>query len=195
MITFVALLVVYYTALVALSLWPPYMNAYRAGFRTCGNLLLGRFGSTARVEFTPADPTEDMDDTAGMITKLSPLPAKASMKIKSRHMGYLPTAFALALILATPVPWRRRAVALLWGFLLINGFVLAKLVLQIGNALSNEDTMRVFLLAPATKSLLVALQKVVAMSPVTAYIAPIFIWALVCLRMEDLRRLTRTRTA
>jgi hypothetical protein len=37
--------------------------------------------------------------------------------------------------------------------------------------------------------MVVVLLKVLALSPVTAYIAPVVIWALVCFRREDLVRI------
>lgn len=51
----------------------------------------------------------------------------ASAPKASDRIGYLITAFFAALMLATPMPWKRKLVVLPAGLLLVNAFVLLKL--------------------------------------------------------------------
>ena len=169
--------------------WPGALTAYRAAFCFGGNIFFRTLGGTGRVYLSPKEQpvTSDKDVSA----RLENIKTRAAgiMELNSRLMGYLPTGFTIALIAAAPVPRKRRAFALLWGTALIGVFVGALLWLRLVNVLSNSDDMAVYAFGPFWKGMVVVLLKVLALSPVTAYIAPVVIWALVCFRREDLVRI------
>ena len=54
--------------------------------------------------------------------------AKTTTAIEARELGWLPFATFLAIVLASPLPWRRRRTNLLWGALVLG----ARLVLAVG---------------------------------------------------------------
>ncbi len=168
--------------------WPGVTAAYGFVFRACGNMVFRTFGSAGRVYFAPISPVpagKDAKDTSVTLENIKIRGARGTMDMNSRLMGYLPTAFAAALILATPVPWTRRLWALLWGVLLMSGFAGLELVLRLLDAFSDKNVLMIFSLGPAAKGAVVILLKVLGMSPVTAYIAPIFVWVLVTFRRGD----------
>lgn len=181
--------------------WPGAITAYRAAFCFGGNIFFRTLGGTGRVYLTPKEElvlTEPRPEGRGRLTggkdvavSLENIETRAvgMMEMNSRLMGYLPTSFTIALIIAAPVPWKRRAFALLWGTALISVFVGVLLGLRLVNVLSNSDDMAVYAFGPFWKGMVVVLLKVLALSPVTAYIAPVVIWALVCFRREDLVRI------
>ncbi len=171
--------------------WPGVREGYAYLFRVCGNTVFRTFGSAGRVYFAPISPVpggKDAKDTSVTLENIQTRGARGTMDMNSRLMGYLPTAFAAALILATPVPWSRRLWALLWGF---GGFELA---LRLLDAFSDKNVLAVFSLGPVGKALIVILMKVLAMSPVSAYIAPIFVWILVTFRRGDWAKLLASST-
>ncbi len=168
--------------------WPGVMGAYGYVFRACGNTVFRTFGSTGRVHFAPIIPVpagKDAKDTTVTLENIKPPGVRGTMDMNSRLMGYLPAAFAAALILATPVPWSRRLWALLWGILLMSGFAGFELTLRLVDAFSDKNPLAVVTLGPVAKGALLILLKVIALSPVTAYIAPVFVWILVTFRRTD----------
>ena len=172
--------------------WPGVREGYGYVFRACGNTFFRSFGSTGRVYFAPISPVpagKDAKDTSVTLENIQTRGARGTMDMNSRLMGYLPTAFAAALILATPVPWSRRLWAVLWGVLLMSGFAGFELALRLLDAFSDKNVLAVFSLGPVGKASVVILMKVLAMSPVSAYIAPIFVWILVTFRRGDWAKL------
>ena len=177
--------------------WPGVTAGYGYLFRAGGNTVFRTFGSAGRVYFAPISPVpkgKDAKDTSVTLENIQTRGARGTMDMNSRLMGYLPTAFAVALILATPVPWSRRLWALLWGILLMCCFAGFELALRLLDAFSDKNVLAVFSLGPAVKALLVVLLKVLAMSPVSAYIAPIFVWILVTFRRGDWSKLLASPT-
>ena len=168
--------------------WPGVMGAYGYVFRACGNTVFRTFGSTGRVHFAPITPVpagKDAKDTTVTLENIKTRGARGTMEMNSRLMGYLPAAFAVALILATPVPWSRRGWSLLWGLLLMGVFTGLELTLRLVDAFSDKNVLAVFSLGPVAKATVIILLKVIALSPVTAYIAPVFVWILVTFRRTD----------
>jgi len=170
--------------------WPGVMAAYRAAYCAGGNIFFRTLGGTGRVYFTPKEQTVAKDKDKDVSARLENIATRAAgiMEMNSRSMGYLPTSFTIALIVAAPLPWKRRTIGLLWGMALISVFVSVELWLRLVNVFSNSDAMAVYSFGPFWKGTVVVLVKVLSMSPVTAYIAPVVIWALVCFRREDLLR-------
>ena len=110
-------------------------------------------------------------------------------------MSYLPAAFAASLVLATPIPWRRRLAAIVWAMALMITFVGFQLTLELVDAFSNPGVLNQFELGLWTKRLLGVFLKVVVKSPVSAYIAPIFVWILVTFRRGDWAKLLASPTS
>jgi hypothetical protein len=109
----------------------------------------------------------------------------------SRYTGYAPTALAIALVLATPVSWRRRGSALPWAVLLASGFSALMLAIWIHGWFYGQECISLaqFSAQYASRARMVAslLKMTGEMAPY--YIAPVFIWTLVSLRRKDLESL------
>jgi hypothetical protein len=106
----------------------------------------------------------------------------------SRSAGYMPTALALALILATPVPWRRRAWALGLGFLLMTAFVSIMPAFQIYEDFEVERSHFLIEKLPWLEAPWRAFLRVLtrcSLSMVTYYIVPVLLWFGLVFRRED----------
>lgn len=62
----------------------------------------------------------------------------------SDRIGYLITAFFTALVMATPVSWKRKLVALILGLVLVTAFVMLKLYVIILQAFTQVDWFGLF---------------------------------------------------
>jgi hypothetical protein len=95
-----------------------------------------------------------------------------------------PMAFLIALIICTPLPWRRRESALFWGLLSLQTVLIAAL----GFAIWNDATeIGLTLMPPWEKHLAQGLADAIA-GP-AALAAPMLIWILVTFRRDDYARL------
>ena len=71
-----------------------------------------------------------------------------SQTLSSRYIGYAPTTFLLALILATPLTWRRRLIALFWGLVLTHAWIAFSMLLLIVHGYSRGDVVSIFATVP-----------------------------------------------
>lgn len=173
--------------------WPGVQQGYASLFCYAGNLAFHVFGSAGRTRFRVLDPPPANKNAVDWEIKLENIRTRAGGTFdqdrSTRKMGYLPAAFTASLVLATPIPWRRRLAAIAWAMALITAFVGLQLTLRLVDAFSNPDVFNQFELGLWTKRVLSILLKVVVMSPVTAFIAPIFVWVLVTFRRGDWAKL------
>ncbi len=65
----------------------------------------------------------------------------ARREIDSRSIGWVPTALTIALVLATPIPWTRRLLALAGGLVLIHLFIFFTLQSWIWNKSTDVSLM------------------------------------------------------
>ena len=169
--------------------WPGLMDGYRAFFRAGGNLVFRSFGSSGSVAFEPLSSADHEKDTTLVLRKTRPMPVRGEMDITSGYVGYRPTAFLIALVLATPVPWRRRLWALVWGLVLVNAFIAFRMWLALLDAYSEPNALALYSLSPFWKTILKAGMLVVFRAPAAHYLGPMFIWMMVTFRRGDLQHL------
>lgn len=167
-------------------------------FRKAGTVLFRHFGNAGRVFFGPMEPRKPPYDTTVTITNLgkllkgpdgNPMPVRGSFDVDTRNMGYLATAFAFALIVSSPVPWRRRVVAAILGVAIMSAFVWLQMYLRLVNAFAEPAMGAMFDLSPFSRRALNVSITLLSRNPVTAYVFPLFIWAALTIRRRDLQRL------
>jgi hypothetical protein len=111
----------------------------------------------------------------------------STIDLDTRSIGWIPTALTAALILATPVPWRRRCWALLWGLLLVQGFILFCLQTWIWKA---SPGISLSILSPFWQGIADDLEYTLINQLGASFSVPVLIWIVVTFRLEDARRLT-----
>ncbi len=125
LITFFFLFLLIFAGL--LLLWSPLAVGYGWCFRIAGNGLVGG-GSPNPVWFERAEKLTELHDV--QVVVVDPRDhTKRSTPLSSYRHGYMPTAFILALTLATPIAWRRRFWSALWALFLVHNYIALKLVL------------------------------------------------------------------
>lgn len=111
------------------------------------------------------------------------VPARV-LGLDSWGFGWVPTALLVALIVATPVPWRRRAWALAGGLIAIHGFLVAVIgvyVLNNADAAGTPSTTT----APFWKAILDGLEETFVTQMGPGFAVAVVIWVLVTFRRED----------
>lgn len=170
--------------------WPGVENGYAAYFRGMGNVWMGSavgmFGGGRTLSF--AKPQEEV----GNRDTLMLVGAKGASEVRvvpfvARIKGYLPTAMVVALVLATPIPWRRRWRALLWALLLVHLFIGFRMGVAAFHTFTRPTEFAWTTLGPASEEALRLAHKIFFKGYAMSFVVPAVVWIALCVRLEDLR--------
>ena len=177
---FVRLFVIY--GLLAIP-WPGLRLGYASLYCDVGNLIFGSFMPGGSVHFHPMIPPTVKNDTNIECANLE-TGALVTLITGSRNSAYLPTAFLVSLVLATPVPWQRRAWALLWGLMLMTVFVASCQLVCVLYAF-NRPCLSLISVGPRWSQALETLFEAAQGDAVTWLAVAALIWVLVTFRRSD----------
>jgi hypothetical protein len=167
--------------------WPGLEQAYSAVFRMGANVTYGLFGGDVGIRFRPPKEGEGEADAEITLSKRhGNAMATRHIPTQARHLGYRPTAVAVALLLATPNPWRRKWRGLFWGLLAVHVFIGLRVGLLLIEALSQDTAVQAFTLSSFWDAVLSRAIPALVRAPAGSYIVPILIWLLVSFRASDL---------
>lgn len=162
--------------------WPLAARVYRPLYCALGNVLFD--GGEASAHFRPIATDENLDVEV-RLTKRGPPLVSAVMRNDSNLVGYMPVVSLVALVLASPIPWRRRRRALAHGLALVTVFVAARMSIPIRRDFSREDALAVHHPGAVGRWLLEVSERALLDAPASFFVVPILIWVLVALRRED----------
>ena len=91
----------------------------------------------------------------------------------------------LVLVLATPVPWRRRLRALAWGLPIVQAFIAFRLSMILLSAFHGAQYQSRFLLRAPWDAGFELMVNIVSAVPATTYLVPLVVWMALTLRRED----------
>jgi hypothetical protein len=184
-IKFFCLFVLVYGLLMAA--WPAVGSVYSKFYAAGGAFLFGSFGRGGIVRFSqPEDSKDNIYITAlnrYRVDKNGKM-SGAQLNHSIRYGDYIHIAFLTALIVATPLPLRRRGWALVWGLILMHAIVAFKLAIMILHLFSNQR-VSLLILNAFWKDVVVTTNQVVVRHLTTGFIIAFFIWVLVSFRRED----------
>jgi len=103
--------------------------------------------------------------------------------------GYVPTALVIALVIASPVTWKRRLWALVWGGLLVTAFAAGRFYLFAYYRFSRPGELQTIELGGFSDTVVSFLYEHLFVSPTGTVLVPVFVWLLVTFRRSDLDRL------
>lgn len=166
----------------------PLQEAYAAYFRVSGNALFGSYSSVASVRFEPLQDDDSQLDTKIVFTDRQS-GATGWIGVGTRFQGYTPTAFVVALVLATPLPWSRRWRALVWSLLAISAFVALRQFIFIANVIYIDREAKV---KNTLDKVLEFAFWVGVESFAGVFVIPLGIWILVSFRRSDLEKILKT---
>lgn len=178
----VALLI--YAALVAP--WPGVREAYRAAHNAAANAVFGSWSQVARVEFAPLEGVGRTKEKDTLVTiRVHGVATNGNVEISSIRNGYLPTAELAALILATPIAWRRRLWSLLWGLIQVNGFVGLRLATMLVYYFCYPWEVRLYEPGPLPARIIVEAHELLFRAPTSTFIVPVLIWIVIAIRGKN----------
>ncbi len=182
---FLGCFVVYYGLLIAP--WPGWNAVYGRGFRALNQAV---FASNQHriLRFEATDRFRRPIDTQITLANLDRTDAQGHapgrrLGLDSRGVGWVPTALLIALVLASPVGWRRRGGALLVGLALVQVFILFSVGCYIW---SEASELGLLALAPWEKSVADGLVETLVTQLGASFVVPALLWLLVTFRIEEL---------
>ena len=111
----------------------------------------------------------------------------ATDDIISRYLGYIPTILLISLVLSSPVPWRRRLVALAAGLFLVTMLILLKQWISLLWLCEINTWLKFPHFTGIGKKLLSFANTFIAASSSTLLYFVVAIWLLVTFRVEDFK--------
>lgn len=174
----------YYALFVAL--WGVVGGGYAHVFRVSVGTVFRHCFSGGRVGFQPYDKTSVMWDTQlVLVNKRQGL--EGTQPFGTRYIGYASTGMLLSLILATPVPWRRRWQSVALGLVLVHLWIALAVFLMILDGFSSDNLLALYDFSTPLKTALSFVTFVATKSTVVRYSIPTVIWVAVTFQKEDLR--------
>lgn len=192
-VTFLALFLVVMVGLSVAFRWIG--PAYLAGYRLVGNIVIPGMGPNCdvRFEFLPEDSQyRDRYRDTKLVLQHKITRVKRTKVLGARVTGYVPTVMLIALIVATPLPWRRRGRALLWGVAIMQGIVILRTALLVLYVVSHDETLQAMKLGPTADYLVVSAFNAFVRSTLSSYVLATLVWIGVCLRKSGWDAFTRS---
>lgn len=199
----IAIFVLAYAGILILGNVANLQEGYRSAMENVSNKVFREFWSQGYVFFeADEDPTgEEMDTSMRMLNREALLEAQRnntnvySIKVfcSLRNWGFLSTAFFLALVLAAPVPLRRKVIAGLIGFLLVQLFVLFRIWVDLEFTMQQNPKLNIVNYAGFWEKVIVTMDAFFAKNIVIAFIVPLLVWIFVMFKREDMKLLSSLR--
>jgi hypothetical protein len=167
--------------------WPGWNGIYAQYFRAFGNAVFNVGSGNRVVRFAPGAEAYSALDTKLTLGNRDLLDEHGKGLVKrteldSRSIGWVPTALTLALVVATPIPWRRRVVALVGGLLLIHAFIFFSLQSWVWD---NSPDVSLLALSNFWKNVAGQLDYALINQLGASFSVPVIIWIMVTFRRQD----------
>ncbi len=173
---------------VLIAPWPGLNQAYSRYFQSLGQMAFNPSGESRRmVVFSPASGKIPGLDTRLTLenTELADASGQGRVErteIDTRSIGWVPTALTVALVLATPIPWTRRLMALAGGLALIHLFIFFSLQAWVWN---NSAGLSLLTLSSFEQRVVDELNYALMNQLGISFTVPVLIWTLVTFRRQD----------
>lgn len=109
--------------------------------------------------------------------------------LKVQYRGYAPTVLLCSLILATPVTWLRRCIALAIGWIVLQTWIALSVCLLVLKAYVTPGDLMLYQWGDTSRSVLSFITEVISTSTATQFAVPVLVWVLVTFRASDAAKL------
>lgn len=125
-------------------------------------------------------------ETLMIVTNRSVPTTFGQLRLSSRMVGYWPLAFMFALVLAKPLPFKRKLWAFALGLAVTEAFVLFRLTLHLADAcfFANKK-YALYVLGEGAHGILHQVKQIVVDNPTSSFVAPLLIWIFMAFTRQD----------
>lgn len=166
--------------------WPGIRDCYRNIFISIANQFAHSLVPGTFSRFKPHPEKSARNDTVVEIESRR-LSLRTTVGLSARQPAYVQTAFFTSLMLATPLPWSRRWISLIWGLLMVHIsllFWLASVIAYEVLLVRLESNPRADVTLGDLATTLV--HQCLAGEVVVMLLIPVVVWILVCLQLKPL---------
>jgi hypothetical protein len=169
-----------------------YGKFYRANCRMLFHHFLGT-GIGLYNESKDAKTTNIQIGNLSLLDKNKQLKA-GSFDVNTRYRGYIPTVLLISLVLASPVPWKRRLFALIAGLILITAFIMLKQWIHLVFICQQIEWLKMDDFSARQKSIteFVYLNYINTIGP--SLFVTVVVWLVVTFRIDDLKKFSLKKT-
>jgi hypothetical protein len=166
-----------------------YDEIYGKFFRSCGKTLFEHFRGDGFVLFAEGKTKEITEVVIGNYNVRNPdNTAKAfQFEVNTRYLGYLPTILLISLILASPVSWRRRLIALMIGIILVTAAVMFKQWIELLAVSNKHDWLQLIHFSPGQQKWLGYAYNGISRAASAILYFVVAVWLMVTFRLNDLK--------
>jgi 4-amino-4-deoxy-L-arabinose transferase-like glycosyltransferase len=168
--------------------WPGWNGAYSHYFQALCRTIFAPEDGKRLLTITPYQDPNPFHQIDTRITLSNhdllnqPKGSTAYLDLDTRSIGWVPTALTAALILATALPWRRRAWALFWGLFWIHVFIIFSVSVHIWY---NSEKVSLVTFSPIGETIAEGLDYTLLVQLGVSFSMPVLIWILVTFRRKD----------
>lgn len=174
-----------------LALWTAVDGTYAAAFQSVGTRVFRTFFPAWNVVLrAKSNPTSTWDSE--LVLHNAKTGSTGAQPFGTRYQGFAPTSMLLSFILASPIPWKRRWQAMLWGMILVHLWIAFAVWLMIVKGYSGANTLAMYHFGPFVSASISYVTFLVTESTAPRYLVPIFFWIAVTFRRGDWENIFRT---
>jgi hypothetical protein len=166
-----------------------YDEAYGRFYRNLAGVFFSHFRETGFVKFSERPEPESTHLNIGNTALIRPDGSTETygININTRYLGYLPTILLISLVLSSPVPWKRRLIALAAGMILVYALILFKQWIFLLWQCEQNPWLNLTDLSGSGKKLLNFFYTFISVTSSSVLYFVVAIWLLVTFRMEDFK--------
>ncbi len=171
--------------------WSIYDKVYGNFYRGIANTVFNKFHKTGFAKFTPAKPAYMTHVEVGNRKPSTNVAvSNVAADFNTRYRGYIPTAFLISLILASPVKTKRKIVSLFTGIFILTIVIMIKQWIHLLYMCDQGTWLMLYDFTPAQKEKILWWYLNFANYSGSTLIIVIAVWILVSFRKNDLELLT-----
>lgn len=166
-----------------------YDEAYGVFYRKVAGVFFTKFRDNGAVKFRAWNEPATTRVNVGSYAIVNPNGTfrTTAVNINTRYTGYIPTILLIALVLASPVPWKRRLVALVAGLTLVMLLIMFKQWIALLWLCEQTPWLQLTDFTKTGEKLLGFTNTVISVSAGTVLYFVVAIWILVTFRVEDFK--------
>jgi hypothetical protein len=172
-----------------------YDDAYGTFYRKVSEIFFTRFGEKGFVKFRewkePA--TTHVNVGSNALIRPDGSADTAAIDVNTRYLGYIPTILLIALVLASPVPWKRRLFALAAGLVLVTLLVMLKQWIALLWLCEQHPFLQLTNFTGTGKKLLTFANSFLSVTSSSVLYFVVAIWLVVTFRVDDFGIKTETK--
>lgn len=174
-------------------------SAYQQFFRTIGEGIFGDAGTNGVVRFLEVDDTENYNPKSHTLIMMgNRVQAQKAAQtgtnvdvskiyVNDYMVGFLPTMTLLALLMATPMPRKRKIWAVATGLIVVTLFVILRQWVLVLTDMANNPQLEMMKASEGTVRFLIGLKRVFVTNIVVTMMVPFLLWGMIVFRVEDLK--------